>query len=443
MSKLDFKKYTSLLKVGLGGLVLSPTLALAIEPAPASLGPVDFIPSLKVGVDSDSNIYLTSENEESSLIYTVRPDLLFKAQDQLNVYSARIYANSGTYSDGLEGDDDYVESGLLFDAHLEFNDKNRLDLLAHLANLHEARGSGFSTGQAGSIKEVDMHTNTTLGGVYELGIGNTNTGFDIGYTAFDREYDKNPAVDSNGNLVDTTKTRNYDSGKIDLGFFYQVMPNTKLFIDISNEDINYKTDVNRDLNYDGDDNPNTNPQDIVKTINSTETYIYIGASWSATANTVGTVKLGQYDKDYADKLLTDLSGEAAWDIQVDWTPLEHSKFSFSTGSYVAENEGSSTARITQDYQASWNQAWLENFSTNVNLLMLEEEHTGTQVTLGTLREDTTSFVTVSGIYSFRRWMDFTLAYKMDNRTSTIDGSGTLPNYEYDKNLITLSVNMSL
>ena len=412
---------------------------LALDPAPVKMGPVDFIPTLAIDIDNNDNIYLQSEGETSSAIYIIRPDLVFKAQNNLDTYKANLYIESGSYADSLEGDDNFLDAGLLLDGHWEFNDKNRLNALIHTEKLHDARGDVFSAGtntsgidRATTIKEVDTYSTTDLGLTYELGIGNTNTGFEIGYTMHGKSYNDNTYLDG-GNADNST--RDLDSGKIDLRFFYQLMPKTKIFIALSSKDISYSTDINRNG---------------VKTLDSNETYVYLGTEWDVTANTTGRVKLGTYSKNYDDKAIQGANGDLsqpAWEIALDWRPLELSSFMFNSGSYVAENEGSGTARAIQDFEASWRQDWLENFHTKASFLYEAIEHQGTKVTLGELRKDKDNTLTLAAVYNFRRWMDFSLDYKMKSRSSTIDGSSTgalIPlNFEYDPNILSLSAKMSL
>ena len=417
--------------------------SFSIDPAPVNMGPVDFIPTLDLDIKSDDNIYSSNDNEISSEIFVIRPELLFLAQDNLNTYKASIALESGTYNDGGEGDDDYLDGKLHLDGHWEFNDKNRLDALLHLNRLHDARGDAFTAGGTSNfppsaiISEVDVYSSNDLGLKYELGIGNTNTGITAAYMLHDRKYDDNKALD--GTKRDNSN-RNYESGLLDLSFFYQLLPKTKIFFEVSHEDIDYDNDINASVSG-----------ILVESLDSTETYYYLGAQWELTANTTGTVKIGGYDKNFDDSAIEAADGnfgEAAWALAIDWSPLEHAQFHFDSGSYVDENQGGATARAIQDFSAAWRQAWLEHFSTIAEIKVTKSEHKGSEIILGKLREDTDTQFKIGAIYNFRRWMDFELDYITKSRSSTLNGSftnssGFTPNFEYDSNVIQISAQISL
>ena len=423
-------------------LLGSAELALAIDPAPVNLGPVEFIPTLDVDIDNNDNIYLRNDEQVSSAIFKIRPELLFKAQQDLDTYEATIYVGSGTYTGSEKGDDDYLDAGFLLDGHWELNDKNRLTALIHTRKEHDARGDAFTAGRTDTlltddqiIKEVDTYNSSDIGIDYELGIGNTNTGFTLGYAMHSRKYSDNASL--TGIKVDNS-SRNYSSGKIDTSFFYQVQPKTKLFIELTHEDIDYKEDV-------------SNSNLGIKTLDSTETYIYLGTTWEASANTTGTVKIGSYTKDFSDKAISDAHGDLsdpAWEVSIDWTPLENTEFLFSTGSYVAENQGNATVRAIQDFEAVWKQQWLERFYTTATFHLADVEHKGSKFIYEKQREDTDTRLTLAAVYNFRRWVDFKIDYTMNSRSSSLDGSFTdsnsdTYNFEYDQNIISLSANMSL
>ncbi len=438
-------------------VIFSSTNVLALDPAPVPMGPIDFIPTLDIDIENNDNIYYRSENETSSAIYIIRPDFLFSAKNNLDTYDARIFFESGTVASSERGDDDYLDAGIHLDGHWEFNDKNRLDALVHFDMEHDPRGDAFSAGtstvngevielpDAFVIKEVDTYQTSDIGLTYELGLGNTNTGFEFGYKLHSRSYDDNETL--SGTTVNN-ETRDYDSGKLDLEFYYQALPKTKLFLEVTSADFSYGTDV-CELN-------NTCFNTFVQTLDSTELYVYIGAEWDMTANTQGYAKIGTYSKDFDDDFLVDNDAdvsEAAWEIALNWKPLELTEFQFSSASYVDENEGSSIARVVQDYEAAWRQDWIERFYTKLAFQLENIEHKGSAIVYnGNARDDTDTKIKLSAVYNFRRWIDFELDYTMKSRTSNLDGSDitrtingvdVADNFEYDQNVITLSAKMSL
>jgi hypothetical protein len=198
------------------------------------------------------------------------------------------------------------------------------------------------------------------------------------------------------------------------------MPKTTLFFELDAANYDYAED---------------NPTPAVETLDSSETRYYLGVKWEATAQTTGTAKIGQYSKDFDDDVIDDIDGEFAWDIKLDWTPTENDKITARTGSYIRETEGSGAAIETQDIYLSWVHFWLERLSTKASYRTADDDHGQFSPTFR--REDTTDTLEISATYNFKRWMDVSLRYNTESRSSNGEA------FEYDRDIIALDFDFSL
>lgn len=368
------------------------------------MGPVDFIPTLDLGIKNNSNIYSSNTNEQSSVIYEVRPELLFKAQDQLDTYEATIFIDNGTYADSGAGDDDYTDFGLLSKGHWEFNAKNKLDVNLDVRKLHDDRGSEFTAGNPFSIAEPDEYKDFTLGGLYQFGL-EEHMYFTIGASTYDKQYT---------NHKPTAELRNYTSNEFTLTGYYAVMQKTSIFIDVNFADFDYEN---------------------APLLNSDETRAYFGVKWDMNAFFTGRAKFGYASKSF-DAAGLDKASMPVWNIGLDYKPTEVDTLTFDSGSQFRETEGSGAAVESMTYSASWNHKWLDRLSSLAMLSYSDDDH-GEPAPGQPRREDTLKTAKVGATYNFRRWMDVGLSYKYTDRESNITG------VSFDQNIVQLDFAFSL
>lgn len=394
--------------------------SFSLNPAEVKAGPVVLIPKLDVDIENNSNIYKASNDpaasttgEHDSMIYTFRPELTTQAQNNNDLYYGTIYIDAGIYSDSLEGDDDYVDIGLLLGADMEFNAKNAMFIYADIEKLHDDRGDVFSAGNATLFDAPDEYDSNRLGSTYSFGADDAFFTMDLSLELYQKEYTTNPTL---------TAIRNYDSTDFDSVFFFQFMPKTDAFFELGYKDINYKEDISPSAGLGAE------------TLDSNETTAYLGMRWEATSNTVGIVKLGVYNKDFSDNNIDDIDHEGAWEVDATYNSSDYASFNLNSASFVEENEGASSAKLSRTLGIAWDHNWAKNISSNVSLDYRKDKHNGNLVFS---RVDETNTATVGILYNFRRWFDIGFDYSAESRQSTNTA------FEYDQQIVTLSLDFSL
>lgn len=382
--------------------------SLALTPAEIDIGGVYMTPTLSIGAVNDSNIYDSDKNELDATIITVAPAIKFAAKQGMNIYSTKLWAKSGTYtSDSSEGDNDYVDAGLDIGAHMEASDKHMFDITADFAAKHDDRGEEFTIGAPYpfSIEEPDEYNETSFNFAYQFGrVDDSRIVFDAGI--FDKEY-QNHKID--------TKARNYDATTFGITGFHYVAPKTAIFLELRGKNIRYDEKTLAGTTFDSD-----------------EAFAYVGFQWEYTTQVIGSAKVGVFDKNFKENSLKDIKTDTTWAIDVTYAPTEHDTLVFLTQSLIMENNGSGTAKEAREYKISYAHSWSEQFESSLSAGTKKDTFTGVGG-----REDDTNNYGIATVYKFRRWMDVSLSYELEDRSSSVKS------LDFDKDIITLAFDFSL
>lgn len=349
--------------------------ALAIEPASMDMNGIDMIPTLTVQLGHNDNIFSTESNKTSSAISVINPSVQFIAEKDNDAYRVTYDLKVGTMHDSRA--DDYVDHTLTGEAILELNSRNRLDLTAGLAKVHEDRGSN----NADTGAKPARYTDVSLAGVYRYGVEGAKGNLEVGASYVDHTYD---------NLGSLNDGRERENLKLDTTFFYRVAPKTRAVFEIRAEDIDYKLSSSD--------------------LDNTEMKYLAGVTWDVTAKTTGTAKFGYQNKDYDSASREDQDG-ASWEVAVQWAPLTYSTFDLMTSQEYEEASGDEDGIDTETFSLTWNHAWNDRFSTQAMLSHMNEDYIGLD------REDKTDTVMVGFNYELQRWLAVNLAYTYKDKDS--------------------------
>ena len=379
--------------VGLCGVYA--TSAFAIEPASVDMNGIDVVPTLTVQLGHNDNIFSTETNEKSSVISVINPNVQFIAEKENDAYRVTYDLKVGTFHDSRA--DDYVDHTLTGEAILELNSRNRLDLTAGLAKVHEDRGSN----NAATGDKPARYTDVGLAGVYRYGAEGAQGNLEVGASYLDHTYD---------NLGSLNDGRERENLRLDTTFFYRVAPKTRALFEVRAEDIDYKLSTSD--------------------LDNTEMKYLAGVTWDATAKTSGTAKFGYQEKDYDSASRDDQDG-ASWEVAVQWAPRTYSTFDFVTSQEFEEASGSEDGIDTESFSVFWNHAWNDRYSTQVMLSHMSEDY------IGLTREDETDSAMIGFNYELQRWVSVNFAYTYTDKDSDLAGESET------KNLFMLTLQGSL
>ncbi|MAY43407.1 MULTISPECIES: outer membrane beta-barrel protein [unclassified Neptuniibacter] len=379
--------------------VVSPNL-MAIEPAGVDAGPLQVIPQINVQVGHDDNIYSTETNEVDSVITVINPSVQLVLEKGLDVYSLNYAIKQGVYE--ADSADNYTDHDLTAQARLDFNVRNRLELLARYLKTHEDRGTGLNQGSAATAnpEPVEYHENT-LSAKYSFGGLEAKGRIDVSGQLVDREYD---------NFRAQTEGKDRQTASASATFYYRVMPKTSLLFEVNYEDIDY------DL--------------AAITLDSVETEYLLGATWEATAKTTGIVKVGYAEKDFSSAARDDDDG-LSWELAMEWAPKTYSVVSFVTSKEEEETDGTGNYIDTTSWSLNWQHDWTDKVISRASYGQSDSDY------VSSTRKDESTNYGVGVTYKMRRWLDLGLDYNYSDRESNVAGT------DYDKNSVYLTLQGSL
>lgn len=403
-------KKTTASMVLAGGLSICSVSALAVDVAGLSgfkgaddiseavglpVGPFTAYPVLNLSFTHDDNILRQPDNEESSFVTVISPQVVLESNYRANNYLIAYLADIGRYDSSSQ--DNYEDHQLLAKAGLSFSSRTSLDLQFEYNEGHEGRGSTDRT----ILEHPDEWHSTGFGGVFAYGSRDAIGRIELEASHVDREYDNNRVV---------TIGADHERDIYGATFFYRVRPKTHLLFQAQRTEFDY------DLS--------------TSTLDSDEDHYFVGVKWDATAKTSGTAKLGYLKKDFDDGSRDDVSG-SSWDIGVQWRPRSYSTFDFNTSRNTKESTGVGDTIIIKAIGAVWKHAWNSRFSTTAGAALSNAEYQNFQ------REDDYQKFSLGANYKMRRWLKFGAGY------SYHDNDSDDPTQDYDRNIFMFTVGLTI
>ena len=392
--------YTSLL--GASAILFSIPVH-AIDPASVSLGPVSMVPTFTMQTGHDDNIFLTSTGEKSSAVTVINPTVQFIAEEGASAYKITADVSRGIYHSS--SNDNYTDAQLRADAHLVFDVRNKLDLLAAYVKAHEARGTGLTEGANATVNSAPVELDEKrVGATYTYGASEAQ-GRIVGKLSYTvRDYN---------NFRNLTRSRDRDTLSTGVTFYYRVMPKTSLLLEARRIDTDYQNDMAG-----------------IASLDNNEWKYLVGAEWDATAKTSGIVKAGYAQKQFSDAGRDD-KGSFTWEAEVSWALRTYSVFVLRTGQELEESNSADSFIDSRFASLTWGHAWNDRMKT-----ALAYDFTNEEYDLSDREDDTQSFST--GVsYDIRRWL--TLAFDIEH----VERNSNQAAFNYDNNSVFMGVQGSL
>ena len=399
----------SSLKAAATGLLITVAVfiansTLAVEPANIQAGPVYIAPTLDVKTGYVDNLFRSRRDEKSTWTSEVTPRVQAWLQNGVNTYSLAYKAVDYRYENS--GRDNYTDQQVNLDLHHEFNAKNEVNVYGEYYDGHEERGTGLTDGFGNLINSPVEYERKTYGGTYTY--GNSRSRGRLMLLAKSADYDYQ-------NFRDFTQYRDREQDTLSGTFFWKIASRTDALVQVRAIDNEYSK---------------TDPLDPFGSFDSTEYNYLVGVSWDATAKTMGSVKVGTYDREYDSSAREDDDG-FQWELDLTYRPRTYSTINFETRRYSQETNGRGDSINTEEYRLNWDHNWSGRSTTRLGLLSGKEDYSGTS------REDDRFDIEASYNYSAKRWLDLEAGLRREDRDSDE------VQFDYTRNLVYIEANISL
>lgn len=392
IKKMDRNNVSALFTIGLVMAAASASAQQFEDAATLPFGGFDVTPSVDVGLRFNDNVTRAATEEISSWSRIVSPQVSMVSSlgaSQLDFgYRLR---NESFFS---SQDDNYTDHFLTAGVDLELNARNRIDARLNYEDGHEARGTGFSIGAQAGLTEPDQYKQSELDVRYSYGAFNAQGRIDFNLNIRELNYDLN-------SIAYRARDRKYSS--IGSTFYYRVGATTDATFDVEFTEVNYK--------FASDP---TNPLD------SSDSSYLVGLKWEASAQTSGFAKVGYQQKDFDSSLREDFSG-FDWAAGVLWEPVNYASVELITRADTNETNGEGNFIRGRTHAIVWRHEWLERVRSSVGITWDNDRYEGQLIDGFSIRSDDLLTFNASVYYQFRRWLNFEVGYKFDERDSNRAG----------------------
>ena len=231
-------------------------------------------PALGIELRYDDNIFRSAANEQTSLMTVLSPSLLASFVPFKHRFELEYNGEIASYSESAS--DDYDDHEFRAGAYLKLGQRSQLDFVGTYEDSHENRGTGLSEGFDPELDQLPDAPDEYERGQFlgRLTYGATGTRgrlvFEVGQSEL--EYT---------NHRDRTRFFDRDDRYGGAIFYYRIMPNTSLLLDLRATEFEYQHD-----------------RILQPSLDSTEYRYLLGATWDVTGKTTGTVKVGYVEKKY-------------------------------------------------------------------------------------------------------------------------------------------------
>jgi hypothetical protein len=359
-------------------------------------GPARVYPQIGLTLKHDSNILQSPDNEKSSLVTELTPQVRLEHKQQANTYGLNAGAKIGRYSSSsADNYEDYQVSG---DADWQFARNMGFSLGADYMMGHDPRGS-TDRGDGGKPATWDTKG---VSGLFSYGGHQARTRIELGAGHAAKRYDDYPLSQNVDDKNDTDITAR---------FIYRALPKTRLFL----EAIQTMTDYQLDTSTQDNDKLNFS----------------MGAKWSATAKTTGSAKVGYLRKTFDSDAREDFSG-LSWQMAVQWKPISRSTIDVTTGRYTNDSTGIGDYLLTQDFSIKGTHVWMPRLSSSLGFYMGQTDFSGDK--RATERSDDNQKYSLAVNYDLRKEVTLSAGMNFGKRDSNYSPD------DYDQRVFFLTVN---
>ncbi len=407
----SFEKYALAIVLATG----MATKAEAADQRALHLGPIDFASRLSMSEGYSDNIYFNNGQKIGSWFTTINPNFIFfRKWNRLDFNLS--YGLNYRHYDSFTQNDTTIHT-IKTSSHWVFNHRNQLDTTGYFVIGQNPIGFNLTQGTVvtPNSRPIDF-TSQSYQATYRFGANGAqgNLIFRAGYSEYSYG---NQAIQPIPQTAYTASSQN--SYNIILGgtFLYKVMPKTSLLFEINQGFTKYD---NKQVNSFNND--------------YSQTQYLIGATWKAAGKTTGTIKLGIFDLQYDDpNRVTNIGFTGS--VSITWTPWTYSGFTLAAEQNNRPNLGIGTGSYINQKQVSiaWQYSWNPRLSHSAQLMANTQEYVNTNPAIS----DTNMGITLGLNYRMRSWLGLGLNYSYSKRDSNRNS------YNFDQNMITLNVNMTL
>lgn len=388
-------------------LFSNPVMSVEQEKVDNSKSPVEIpivgleiAPIFEINENYNDNIFQKNSLRKSSYINQIHAGAQLSFERQLNRYLLSYVMQSSIYHDSPA--DNYVDNYVGINTHTEFTSRNRLDFGVSYLDSHYVRGMFLGRDLLNPPSQPDEPDQYHLFSgdlTYQYGHPKNKGNMEVSLSVKDYTFTNN---------FDNTLQQDRTQYSVIPGFYYRLMPNTRLLTQVENIVLTHKYKVSEDSDY-------------------LKQRFLVGVTWDYSTKTVGTAKIGYLNQDYLNAKNYDMSG-ITWDINVRWLPLSYTKFEADISHNVTPSV-SSIINLRNSDRVNLN--WVHNWNSRITSRVIGAYEKANNSS--TSRKDEFKSFGIDISYGFQRWLGLGISYNYRKLQSSDD------NYDFDQNVVMLNL----
>lgn len=359
-------------------IVTSGAAAAQQQGAPIELGESDLFPSAEIRFLSNSNAFLTPDDETDTTAVVVSPRVEWLAQRRLLDISL-VY--EGEYAAYSEDNLDFDDHSLRFIANAELSSRQRLEGSIELSRDHEVLGAGLTRGEADGNTEQVESTNAEAQFSFGYGAINAKGNIEVGLRL---------ASENFTNQQEFTEGRSFTEIQPFGVFSFRLSSDTRLLFEGRVSDQNFDDEI-RDR---------------------TDVTALVGISLGENRKTSGTARVGYTRASFDQDGRSDEDTVAA-NVSLAWRPLDFSTFNLTLSRDFDNSDSTALQTITVRDEARL--SWVHDWSTRLRTVAIVSR-------VADDREcpDLDTAITSAGFeigFSLKRWLVLGAGVSVASRTS--------------------------
>lgn len=287
---------------------------------------------------NDNYLYL-QDGAQSTSFFQIIPDAFLQIRNDQHLFQSYYKLNSVIVSDN--SDDSYNDHDFKVKYQFSRSLKHRVFISTAYETEHEERGENLTRGESLSLLEPDERRDVMINTGYQYGNIESVSRLTalLGYRKQDYQ------------------TRELETGKYDFDSLFGVLDGdyslssvTALRATVEYEQIDYNEDV---------------------FVDSDQLAIFTGLKWKSRELYTFDLLMGYQFIDFDD----DTTGDTfSWRVTGVYSPLSYSRFNFSSGRYVKQNNTEAQLyRLVDEHQVAWQHQFTDTFAGAISSRYIIEE----------------------------------------------------------------------
>lgn len=360
-------------------LTLSGTTALAQQRGqPIEIGESNLFPSAEIRFISDSNAFLTPDDETDTTGVVVSPRVEWLAQRRLLDLSLVYQGDYAAYSEDTLDFDDHL---LSFTAAAELSARQRVRGSVAVSRAHEPLGTDLTRGIADENTEQVESTNLDAQASFVYGANNAKGNLELGLRVADQNFT---------NQDEITDGRSFTEFEPFAVFSLRLSSDTRLLFEGSISDQSFDEEI-RDR---------------------TDSTVLVGISLGENRKTSGTARIGYTQASFEQDTRGDEDAFVA-DIALRWEPADFSAFELTASREFDNSEADAVQSLTLDdfVRLRWSHDWSSRVSTDTFVSRRGSDRDCPDL------DTTTLTAGVQIAFSVRRWLVLGAGVDASSRSS--------------------------